>query len=118
MGGQVWRRDRGWSKPAKQLECILTAMLTGAVRSVCQPVLANGLFVPSLFWQMTCLSRVCLGKWLSFIDYLLLIPQNMLAVAQVFFMLPRFYLDDCRNLPDGLDKVPPPLTHTPHYLQH
>ena len=49
----VWRRDRGWSKPAKQIECVLTAMLTGAV----------------------------------------------------FFMLPRFYLDDCRPLPDGLDNV-------------
>jgi len=27
----VWRRDRGWGKPQKQLECVLTAMLTGAV---------------------------------------------------------------------------------------
>eukprot|EP01046_Picozoa_sp_COSAG06_P013751 COSAG06_NODE_838_length_12005_cov_473.630354_3_plen_95_part_00 len=94
-------------------------MLTGAVRAVCpQPVLANGLFVPSLFWQMACLSRVCLSKWPSFIEYFSLIKRCLLAVAQVFFMLPRFYLDDCRNLPDGLDKVPPPLTHTPHYLQH
>ena len=27
----VWRRDRGWEKWQKQVECILTAMLTGAV---------------------------------------------------------------------------------------
>lgn len=27
----VWRRDRGWGKPQKQLECVLTAMLTGGV---------------------------------------------------------------------------------------
>ena len=27
----VWRRDRGWPKWQKQAECILTAMMTGAV---------------------------------------------------------------------------------------
>lgn len=49
----VWRRDRDWGKPQKQLECVLTAMLTGAV----------------------------------------------------FFILPLFWTEDCRVLPDGLDTV-------------
>ena len=106
MGGQVWRRDRGWSKPAKQLECILTAMLTGAVRAVCpKPVLANGLFVPSLSWQMAVFHHRLPVTYTSR-------DACLPLVAQVFFMLPRFYLDDCRNLPDGLDKVTPPLTHS------
>lgn len=36
----VWRRDRDWGKPQKQLECVLTAMLTGAV-----------FFILPLFWN-------------------------------------------------------------------
>ena len=36
----VWRRDRDWPKPQKQLECVLTGMLTGGV-----------FFILPLFWN-------------------------------------------------------------------